>query len=77
LRQRLENLIETIDRLPQLVEDAGKLVRTWSDEGVVLHMESLAFHAERRWREVLWAIVPLWLIGLGLIAIAVALFLGR
>jgi type VI protein secretion system component VasF len=63
--------------LPDLLRSAGKLVGTWAEEGVVLHAESLAFHAERRWREVFWLIIPLWLIGAGLIAIAVALFLGR
>jgi hypothetical protein len=60
-----------------LLRSDGKLVGTWAEEGVVLHAESLAFHAERRWREVFWLIIPLWLIGAGLIAIAVALFLGR
>ncbi|MBV9554236.1 MAG: phosphotransferase, partial [Alphaproteobacteria bacterium] len=77
LRQRIDAVIDTIDRLPKLVEDTGHLVTRWAEEGVVLHMESLAFHAERRWREVFWAIVPLWLIGVGLIAIAIALFLDR
>jgi ubiquinone biosynthesis protein len=77
LRQRLDNLVATIDRLPKLIEDAGKLVGTWSDEGVVLHAESLAAHAERRWRAILWLIVPLWLGAAALVAIAVALLLGR
>jgi len=77
LRQRLENVVEALDGLPDLLRSAGKLVGTWAEEGVVLHAESLAFHAERRWREVFWLIIPLWLIGAGLIAIAVALFLGR
>jgi ubiquinone biosynthesis protein len=77
LRQRLEAVVETLDRLPKLVEDVGRLIGKWAEEGVVLHAESLALHAERRWRQVFWAIIPLWLIGAGLIAIAVALFLGR
>ena len=77
LRQRLEKLVELIDGLPDLLRDAGKLVGTWAREGVVLHAESLAAHAERRWREVFWLIVPLWLSAAGLIAIAVALWLGR
>ncbi|HVH80251.1 MAG TPA: AarF/UbiB family protein, partial [Stellaceae bacterium] len=77
LRQRLENLVETIDRLPKLIEDASALVARWVDEGVFLHMESIAEHAERRWREVFWVIIALWMIGGGLIAIAVALLLGR
>jgi ubiquinone biosynthesis protein len=77
LRQRLENLVETIDRLPKLIEDAGKLVATWADEGVVLHAETLAAQAEHRWRNVYWLIAPLWLSALALVAMAVALFLGR
>jgi hypothetical protein len=52
-------------------------VKTWSEEGVVLHAESLAFHAAQRWKDVVWLIAPLWLAAAGLIAIAVALFLGR
>jgi ubiquinone biosynthesis protein len=77
LRQRFETLVAIVDRLPKLIEDAGRLVATWADEGVVLHAESLAAHAERRWREVFWLIVPLWLSAAALLAIAVALFLGR
>ncbi len=77
LRQRLETLAETIDRLPRLIEDAGNLIATWAREGVVLHMESLAAHAEHRWRAVLWLIMPLWLSTAALIAIAVVLLLGR
>ncbi|HWB48770.1 MAG TPA: 2-polyprenylphenol 6-hydroxylase [Stellaceae bacterium] len=77
LRQRLGTLLETVDRLPRLIDDAGKLVATWAGEGVVLHAESLAEHARRRWRAVLWLIVPLWLSTAALIAIAVALLAGR
>ena len=77
LRQQLENLVEVIDGLPDLRRNAGKLVKTWAEEGVVLHAETIAAHAERRWREVFWLIVPLWLIGAGLIGIAAALFFAR
>jgi len=77
LRQRLKAVVETLDRVPKLVEDAARLVEKWLDEGVVMHAESLAAHAERRWRDVLWLIVPLWLSAAGLIAIAVALLLRR
>jgi len=77
LRQRLETLAETLDRLPRLIEDAGTLIATWADEGVVLHIESLAAQAQHRWRAVLWLIVPLWLSTAALIAIAVVLLLGR
>jgi ubiquinone biosynthesis protein len=77
LRQRLESLAEALDHIPDLLRAADELVSKWNAEGVVLHMETLAMHAQHRWRTVFWALVPLWLIGAGLIAIAVALFLGR
>ncbi|HXP02678.1 MAG TPA: 2-polyprenylphenol 6-hydroxylase [Stellaceae bacterium] len=77
LRQRVEDAVAVLDAIPPLVKELGTLVRTWSEEGVVLHAETLAAHAERRWSEGFWVIVPLWLMGLGLLGIAVALLLGR
>ena len=77
LRQRLEKFVEMMDGLPDVLRNVGKLVEDWSKEGIVMHAETLALHAERRWRQVFWLIVPLWLAGLSLVAIAVALLLGR
>ncbi|HTZ38046.1 MAG TPA: 2-polyprenylphenol 6-hydroxylase [Stellaceae bacterium] len=77
LRRRVETLIAALDTLPKLIEDAGALVAKWSGEGVVLHAESLASHAERRWRAVFWLILPLWLGAAALVAIAVAMLIGR
>ena len=77
LRQRLEKFVEMIDGLPDLLGNVGKLVEDWSQEGIVMHAETLAAQAARRWREVFWLIIPLWLAGLSLVAIAVALLLGR
>jgi len=77
LRRRLGSLVEMVERLPKLIENADDLVRKWAEEGIVMHAETLAAHAARRWREVFWLIIPLWMIGAGLIGIAVALLLGR
>jgi ubiquinone biosynthesis protein len=77
LRQRIEDFVEVVDGLPELLRDAGKLVGTWSEQGVVLHVESIAAQAEHRWRQVSWLIVPLWLSAGALIAIAVALLFNR
>jgi ubiquinone biosynthesis protein len=77
LRQRFRRFVEVLDGLPRLLDSVGVLANQWAEEGVVLHAETLARHAERRWREVIWLIVPLWLAGAGLVAIAVALFVGR
>lgn len=77
LRQRLEKFVEMMDGLPDIIRDAGKLVEDWSREGIVMHAETLALQAERRWRQAFWVIIPLWLMGLALAGIAVALLLGR
>ena len=77
LRRRLGSLVEMVERLPELIAAADDLVRKWGEEGIVMHAETLAAHAARRWREVFWLIIPLWMIGAGLIGIAVALLLGR
>jgi ubiquinone biosynthesis protein len=77
LRQRLEKLVEVIDGLPDLLRNLGNLVEDWSMEGVVLHAETLAAQAAHRAQELPWLVAPLWLAAAALIAIAVALFLGR
>jgi ubiquinone biosynthesis protein len=77
LRQRLESLVEVIDSLPKLAGDLGRLVAMWSQEGVVLHAETLAAQAAHRARELPWLIVPLWLAAAALAAIALALWFAR
>jgi ubiquinone biosynthesis protein len=77
LRERLENALAVLDAIPPLVENLGVLVKTWAEEGVVLHAETLAAQAAHRAREIVWLIAPLWLAAGALIAIAVALFLRR
>ncbi len=77
LRQRLEDLKEVLDDVPKLLRSARALVETWSQEGVVLHAETLAAQAAHRARQLVWLFVPLWLAAGALAAIAVALFLAR
>jgi ubiquinone biosynthesis protein len=77
LRQRFETLAEIVDGLPRLLDDLGKLVGKWADEGVVLHAESLAAQAERRWKAVFWLIIPLWLGAGALVAIALSMAFGK
>jgi ubiquinone biosynthesis protein len=74
LRQRVDSLVETVDELPRLLRSLGKLVDDWSTEGVVLHAETLATQAAHRSRQLWLLIAPLWLAGLALAAIAVALW---
>ncbi len=77
LRQSLETLIETAERLPQLVQNLEELVSKWSREGVVLHAETLAANAAHRTRGLVLALAPLWIAAAALLAIAFALVLGR
>jgi len=77
VRQRVDAIVETLDELPRLLRALGKLVGDWSQEGVVLHAETLAAHAAQRARQLPLLIVPLWIAAAALVAIAVALFVVR
>ncbi|HEX5320919.1 MAG TPA: 2-polyprenylphenol 6-hydroxylase [Stellaceae bacterium] len=74
IRQRVDSLVETVDELPRLLHSLGKLVEDWSKEGVILHAETLATQAAHRSRQLWVLIAPLWIAGLALAAIAVALW---
>lgn len=75
LRQRLEAFLDAIDEAPRLLRNLDKLIGYWSQEGVVLHAESLAVQAAHRARHLVWLVAPLWLAALALAAIAAALLL--
>ena len=77
LRERFDDLKEVLDDVPKLLRSAKTLVETWSQDGVVLHAETLAAQAAHRARQLIWLFVPLWLAAGALVAIAVALFLAR
>jgi type VI protein secretion system component VasF len=66
-----------LDDVPKLLRSTSRLVELWSQEGVVLHAETLAAQATHRARQLVWLFAPLWLAAGALIAIAVALFLAR
>ena len=61
LRQRLGDLKEMLDEVPKLLRSTSRLVELWSQEGVVLHAETLAAQATHRARQLVWLFVPLWL----------------
>jgi ubiquinone biosynthesis protein len=77
LRQRLGNLIQTLDQVPKIVTDLGRLVDVWASEGVVLHAETLAAQAAHRARQLVWLFAALGLASGALVAIALALWLRR
>jgi len=77
LRETIDNVSEAVARIPRLLESLDRLVGDWSREGVVLHAESLATQAAHRARLLPFLVLPLWIAAAALIAIALALFLGR
>ena len=77
LKERIATVLETLDEIPRLLRNLDRLIGDWSKEGVVLHAESLAAQAAHRARLFPWLVVPLWLAAAALVAIAVALLVGR
>src|SRR5207248_807726 len=77
LRDRLEDFAELVDRVPRLFRSLDKLLEDWTREGVVMHAESLATQAAHRARLLPLLVIPLWLAGCALVAIAVMLGVGR
>src|SRR5437870_12634743 len=73
VRDGLETLADLVDRLPRLVRSLERLVTDWSQEGVVLHAETLAVQAAHRARHLAIVIVPVWITAAALAAIALTL----
>jgi ubiquinone biosynthesis protein len=77
LRQGLEIAVEVIGRLPRLIRNLDELVGDMSRDGVVLHAETIAAHADAQVKRAFLAVIPLWIAAAALVVIAVALALGR
>jgi hypothetical protein len=76
LRQRIDVLLAAVDEVPRLLRSLDKLVGDWSEEGVVLHAESLATNAAHRARLLPLMVLPLWIAAAALLAIAWVLVFG-
>jgi ubiquinone biosynthesis protein len=77
LRQRIEALAEVIDGVPRLIRSLQSLIDDWSQEGVVMHAETLAVQAAKRARHLAILLLPVWVITAALVAMALALVFGR
>jgi len=73
LRQRLETIAGIAERLPRIVANLDTLIGDVSRDGVLLHAESIASHAEEQAKRAYLAVIPLWLAAAALVAIAAAL----
>jgi ubiquinone biosynthesis protein len=77
LKERIDSALAAIDAMPRLLRSLDRMIGDWSREGVVLHAESLAAQAAHRARLFPWLAVPLWVAAAALVAIALALLVGR
>ncbi len=77
LKERIDTVLEAIEAMPRLVRSLDRMIGDWSREGVVLHAETLAAQAAHRARLLPWLTAPLWIAAAALVAIAVALLVGR
>jgi ubiquinone biosynthesis protein len=77
LRQRLESIADAIERLPRIVARADSLIDDISQNGLLLHADSIASHAAEQAKRAYLAVIPLYVAAAALVAIAIALFLGR
>jgi ubiquinone biosynthesis protein len=73
LRQRLETLADTLERLPRVVASVESFVDQVTHDGILLHAESMAAHAAEQAKRAWLAVLPLYLAAAALLAIAGAL----
>lgn len=77
LKERIDTALEAVDEMPRLLRSLDRMIGDWSREGVVLHAETLAAQAAHRARLLPWLAAPLWIAAAALVAIALALLVGR
>ena len=77
LRQRLETIVDMVERLPRLIEKLETFVDDIARDGVLLHAELMASHAAEQAKRAWLAVLPLYLAAAALIAIAAVLMFGR
>jgi ubiquinone biosynthesis protein len=73
LRERLENAVAAVERLPQLVAGVEALVNDISRNGLLLHADSIASQADAQAQRAWLAVAPLYVAAAALVAIAAAL----
>jgi ubiquinone biosynthesis protein len=76
LRQQFEILIEALRDVPRVLRGLDRIVDNWNGEGIKLHAESIAAHAANWARLLPFLVIPLWLGGLALAALALVAIFG-
>ena len=72
LRIQIDTLIDALQQVPRVLRGIDRIVADLSREGLKLHAESIAAQASHWARLLMLLVVPLWLAGLALVALALA-----
>ena len=72
VRHQIDTLIEAMQEMPRVLRGLDRIVADWSRDGIKLHAESIATQASHWARLLPLLVIPLWLGGLALVALAVA-----
>jgi len=73
LRERLDTIVDMLDRLPRVIEKVENFVEDVARDGILLHAESIASHAAEQAKRAWLAVLPLYIAAAALVAIAGAL----
>jgi len=77
LRQRLETIVDMLDRLPRVLEKLENFVEDTAREGVLLHARLIVSHAEEQAKRAWLAVLPAYIAAAALVAIALTLVFRR
>jgi ubiquinone biosynthesis protein len=75
LKQQIDALVEALSGVPRLLRGLDRMIDRWSQEGVLMHAESIAAQAVHRARLLPWLTLPLWIAAAALVAITAILFM--
>ena len=76
LRLQIDALIEAMQEVPRVLRGLDRIVADWSRDGVKLHADSIAAQAGHWARLLPLLVIPLWLGGLALAALALFAIFG-
>ncbi len=77
LRERLDTIVEMLDRLPRVLEKLENFVEDAARDGVLLHAQSIVSHAEEQAKRAWLVVLPGYIAAAALVAIALTLVLRR
>ena len=76
VRGYIDRFIDAVDEVPRLLRLMDEIITHWERDGLKLHAESIAAQASNWARLLPLVVIPLWLGGLALVALALATIFG-